>query len=132
MKVYPKGILLSVFRSGILQHSFPTAITEIETTINQDLKAYSLKEDLIDKKYYLYFVHTFKKYILTLASKKSVTVESINTEDFFEIQIPLPPIDIQKEIALNISNLITKIEKFKLDAFNLKLEAEQQFEKAIF
>ena len=132
MKVYPKGIFLSVFRSGILQHSFPTAITEIETAINQDLKAYSLKEDLIDKYYYLYFVHTFKKYILSLASKKSVTVESINTEDFFEIPIPLPPKHIQNEIALNISNLINKIEKLKLYAFDLKKEAENQFEKAIF
>ncbi len=132
MKVYPKGIILSVFRSGILQHSFPTAITQIETAINQDLKAYSLKEDLIDKKYYLYFVHTFRKYILSLASKKSVTVESINTEDFFEIPIPLPPLNIQNEIALNISNLINKIEKSKLDAVNLKMEAEQEFKTAIF
>jgi type I restriction enzyme S subunit len=132
MKVYPKGIFLSVFRSGILQHSFPTAITEIETAINQDLKAYSLKEDLIDKKYYLYFVHTFKKYILSLASKKSVTVESINTEDFFEIPIPLPPIEIQNKISSNISNLIAKIKKSRLDAMQLNLEAKQQFEKSIF
>lgn len=132
MKVYPKGTFLSVFRSGILQHSFPTAITEIETAINQDLKAYSLNEDIIDKYYYLYFVHTFKKYILSLASKKSVTVESINTEDFFEIPIPLPPMHIQKEIASKISNLISKKEKSKLNATNLKNEAEQQFQKAVF
>jgi len=70
--------------------------------------------------------------VLSLASKKSVTVESINTEDFFEIPIPLPPKHIQNEIALNISNLINKIEKLKLYAFDLKKEAENQFEKAIF
>ncbi len=132
MKVYPKGIFLSVFRSGILQHSFPTAITEIETAINQDLKAYSLNEDLIDKKYYLYFVHTFKRYILSLASKKSVTVESINTEDFFEIPIPIPPMDIQNEIVYNISNLIRKIEKSRFEAANLKIKAEKEFEQIIF
>ncbi len=132
MKVYPKGIFLSVFRSGILQHSFPTAITEIETAINQDLKAYSLREDLIDKKYYLYFVHTFKKYILSLASKKSVTVESINTEDFFEIPIPLPPIEIQNEIALNVSDLIIKINEAKNEALHVKARADREFEKVIF
>lgn len=132
IKVYPKGIILSVFRSGILQHSFPTAITEIETAINQDLKAYSVNEKLLNKKYYLHFAHTFKKYILALASKKSVTVESINTEDFFEISIPLPPIEIQNKIASNIDAIISKIEKLKLDAANLILEAEEEFEQSIF
>jgi type I restriction enzyme S subunit len=132
MKVYPKGIFLSVFRSGILQHSFPTAITEMETAINQDLKAYSLNEDVIDKKYYLYFVHTFKKYILSLASKKSVTVESINTEDFFEIQIPLPPLNIQKEISSKINQLREEIKHLKLLKVNSELNAINEFEKAIF
>ena len=55
----------------------------------------------------------------------------INEDIFFNLQFPLPPIEIQNEIASNISNLISKIEKSKLDAINLK-EAEQQFEKAIF
>ena len=56
----------------------------------------------------------------------------INEDIFFNLQFPLPPIEIQNEIASNISNLISKIEKSKLDAINLKKEAEQQFEKAIF
>lgn len=132
IKVYPKGIILSVFRSGILQHSFPTAITQIETAINQDLKAYSLKEELIDKNYYLFFVLTFKNYILSMSSKKSVTVESINTEDFFEIQIPLPPIDKQREISNKISELENEINVLKSQKINLEKIAQQEFENAIF
>lgn len=132
IKVFPIGTILSVFRSGILQHSFPTAITRIETAINQDLKAYSLKEELIDKNYYLFFVLTFKKYILSMSSKKSVTVESINTEEFLEIQIPLPPIDKQREISDRISELKNKIEVFKLKKVDLEKIAQQEFENAIF
>jgi type I restriction enzyme, S subunit len=56
----------------------------------------------------------------------------INEEIFFNLQFPLPPIEIQNEIALNISNLISNIEKSKLDAVNLRLEAGQEFENAIF
>ncbi len=56
----------------------------------------------------------------------------INEDIFFNLQFPLPPIEIQDEIASNISNLIHKIEKSKLEAVNLKNEAGQQFEKAIF
>jgi restriction endonuclease S subunit len=48
------------------------------------------------------------------------------------LQFPLPPIEIQNKIALNISNLISNIEKSKFDAVNLRLEAGQEFENAIF
>lgn len=132
MKVYPKGVFLSVFRSGILQHSFPTAITNIETSINQDLKAYALDEELIDKYYYLHFVHIFKKYILLKASKKSVTVESINTEDFFEIQIPLPPLEKQKEISERINSIKLEIKQLNDLSNKNKQEAILVFENEIF
>lgn len=56
----------------------------------------------------------------------------INEEIFFNLQFPLPPIETQNIIALNISNLISNIEKYKVDAINLRLEAEQVFENAIF
>ena len=132
IKVFPKGVFLSVFRSGILQHSFPTALTEIETAINQDLKAYSLKEDLIDRYYYLHFVHVFKKYILSNSSKKSVTVESINTEDFMELQIPIPPLTIQKKISEHINNLISESKKLQILANEIEIQSQQEFENEIF
>lgn len=132
VKLFPKGTLLSVFRSGILRHSFPTVITEIETTINQDLKAYALKEDLINKYYYLYFVNIFKDYILLNTSKKSVTVESINTEDFLELPIVLPPLAIQREITATIGALKSKIKTIKNQYENLIVRAKQKFEQALF
>jgi type I restriction enzyme, S subunit len=132
IRVFPKGVFLSVFRSGILQHSFPTAITEIETAINQDLKAYSLKEDLIDKYYYLHFVHVFKKQILSNCSKKSVTVESINTEDFMELQIPLPPLTIQKKISERINTWVSEKNILEKKANEIKIQSHQEFENEIF
>jgi type I restriction enzyme, S subunit len=56
----------------------------------------------------------------------------INEDIFFNLKFPLPPIEIQNRIASNISNFINKIDKYKLDAVNLKTEAEQEFEKTIF
>lgn len=132
IRVFPKGVFVSVFRSGILQHSFPTAITEIETAINQDLKAYSLKENLIDKYYYLHFVHVFKKYILSSCSKKSVTVESINTEDFLELQIPLPPLPIQKKISDRINTWVSRRNILELKANEITIQSQQEFENEIF
>ena len=132
MKVFPKGIFLSVFRSGILRHSFPTAITRIATTINQDLKAYAVNEDIINKYYFLYFIHTFKDIVLKRASKKSVTVESINTEDFMEIPIPIPPLKIQTEIANTIENMKAKMKTLQQQADKNRKMAIEEFEKEIF
>ena len=132
MEIFPAGTLVSVFRSGILRHSFPTAIINIPTTINQDLKAYDLKEDIINKKYYLYFTEVFKEYILLNASKKSVTVESINTEEFLELKIPLPPLDIQTQIANHISGLKQQIKDLQNQAKENREKAIKEFEGEIF
>lgn len=132
MKIYPEDTFLSVFRSGILKHSFPTVLTKIPTTINQDLKAYSLDCNKILNIYYLYFVNTFPKYILENASKKSVTVESINTDEFLNVEIPLPPIIKQKEIIAKIEELKSKIEFKHILSKELKRQANEEFEKAIF
>ena len=132
MKIFPKSTFLSVFRSGILQHSFPTVLTNIETCINQDLKAYQLNEKIIDKYFYLHFVLVFKKYFLLKSCKTSVTVESINTDDFFEIDIPIPPLEKQKEISNHISSIKTQIKELNHSSVTNKEIAIVEFEKEIF
>ncbi len=132
MKLYPKGTILSVFRSGILQHSFPTVITAIETTINQDLKAYSLIEERINSNYYLMFVKIFKQYILDKASNKGVTVESINTEDFLEIEIPLPSLLKQEEIVSHVQEIKNIIHNKITQAQLLMVDAKTEFQKEVF
>lgn len=132
MKIYPIGTILSVFRSGILRHSFPTAITSVETTINQDLKAYGVKESILNSYYLLYFINIFKEYFLKSASKKSVTVESINTEDFLNIAIPVPPLEIQKEIVKRITTYDQEINELKLNAIENRKNSMSQFEEEIF
>jgi type I restriction enzyme S subunit len=56
----------------------------------------------------------------------------INEDIFLNLQIPLPPFEIQNKIASKISNYIENMDKLKTDANNLRLEAEEEFEKAIF
>ena len=132
MHVFPKGTILSVFRSGILQHSFPTMITQIETAINQDLKAYTLNQELILNEFYLFFVTNFKEYILRNTSKKSVTVESINTEEFLDLNIPVPPIKTQTDIIKQVYEYQSLIETLSQQSKQNKILALQEFEKEIF
>jgi type I restriction enzyme S subunit len=91
--VAPIGSILIVFRSGILQHTLPVAITKVETAINQDLKVLVPSEEILSE-YLATFLTTFEKRILPRIVKHSTTVQSINQEEFNQLPIPIPSIDI--------------------------------------
>lgn len=132
MKVYPVGTILGVFRSGILRHSFPVTLTKIETTINQDLKAIGVDETMVIKEYFLFFLKTLQKFILERAQKFGVTVESINTDEFLEIPVVLPPLDIQEAICNSIKAMLTKINELRSKSILTKQSAIKKFENEIF
>lgn len=132
LKVYPKGTLLGVFRSGILRHSFPVALTEAETAINQDLKAMGINEEIVLKDYFLNYLNVFQKMILERSQKEGVTVESINTDEFLEIPVIIPPIETQRIISIQIQSIRNEVANRKnLAERNYKL-AITEFESKIF
>lgn len=132
LKVYPKGTILGVFRSGILRHSFPVCITTNPVTINQDLKAFSINEEKAQKLYFLFYLNLLQDIVLNVAMKKGVTVESIDTDAFMEIPFICPPIEKQKEIVAHITNLRDEQKNLQQQASELRQQAQYQFEQAIF
>ncbi|MCK4562653.1 MAG: restriction endonuclease subunit S, partial [Flavobacteriaceae bacterium] len=95
--IAPIGSVIIVFRSGILQHTLPVSVTKIETSINQDLKVLVPSKDLLPE-YLAVFLKIFEKRILPRIVKHSTTVQSINQEEFNQLSIPVPEIEIQKRI----------------------------------
>ena len=132
MKIYPKGTLLGVFRSGILRHSFPICITNYPVTINQDLKAIFVNESKIQRDYFFFYLNTLQDLVLNTAQKKGVTVESIDTEAFMEIPIVCPPLAIQNNIIEHIKKEKTCIKFLQENASKLRLQAISIFENEIF
>ncbi|GAB1622367.1 hypothetical protein AAOGI_24170 [Agarivorans albus] len=132
VKLFPKGTILAVFRSGILRRAFPVMLTETETAINQDLKALTVDTSRVETLFFFYYLHLFQKMILEGSSKVGVTVESINTVDFLKLPLVLPPIKKQKEIVENISRMKLEIEENNALAYNLRIQAIDDFEKEIF
>lgn len=57
---------------------------------------------------------------------------SLSQEQLLEISIPLPPIDLQRKIVFEILQLKEKLIEKKKSAINLKQQARQVLEKAIF
>ncbi|MEN6384544.1 MAG: restriction endonuclease subunit S, partial [Phycisphaerales bacterium] len=113
-KLIPKNALLIVVRSGILKHTLPIAINRKPLTINQDVKALVFnKQYKVSSEYVGYYLKTFQDEILPLIVKHSTTVQSVNSEQFNQLKIPLPPIEIQNQIA-NVMNLSIINKKQKL------------------
>lgn len=132
MKIYPKGTILGVFRSGILRHSFPVVLTQIETSINQDLKAMSPDNSKVDSSYLLLYLNLFQEMILEHASKVGVTVESINAEEFLEVPIILPSLEVQINIANEVKAQKDRISQLRASSLKNRKLAAEQFEKTIF
>ncbi len=63
MQLYPAGTLLLVARSGILRRLLPLCILGVDSTINQDIKAFTLY-DAKTSSWIYYAIKAFEPYIL--------------------------------------------------------------------
>ena len=114
MKLFNAGDILVVFRSGILRHTFPIAITKLPFTVNQDIKVLSPKIG-VHNRFAFFVLQALGPVVLRSAVKSGTTVESIDYKTFRDLVIFLPSEDEQKRIA--------KI----LDAYNARITNEKTY-----
>ena len=106
MMLYHPGTLLLVARSGILKHSLPLAILEVDATINQDIKA--LQVHGCNAFYLYYAILSQEDNIIRTLVKTGTTVQSLMMDSFLNIEIPTPDIDLQQSII----DKLAKLEKY--------------------
>lgn len=106
--VVPKGSILFVVRSGILQKTVPVAVTRESVTINQDMRAFTIRNDNVLPDFLLSYFEAKQEELLHLV-KWSTTVQSINKEELESFSVPLPPINIQKNIILSVNKFHAEI-----------------------
>ena len=106
MTLYHPGTLLLVARSGILKHSLPLAILEVDATINQDIKA--LQVHGCNAFYLYYAILSQEDNIIRTLVKTGTTVQSLMMDSFLNIEIPTPNIDQQQRII----DKLAKLEKY--------------------
>ena len=109
MALYNPGTLLLVARSGILKHSLPLAVLEVDATINQDLKA--LQVHGCNPWYLYYAILAQEKDIIRNYVKTGTTVQSLMMDSFMDISIPLPEETEQRNIAVHLTKLDYYLEK---------------------
>ena len=101
-KLVPSGTLLCVVRSGILQHTFPVALTARPMAFNQDIVAIQSCGAKLDIRYLFYFFKSKGHEILAAGIKPGVTVQSFHSGFFKSYQLPLPSLATQQVIVAEI------------------------------
>ncbi|MGU9947264.1 restriction endonuclease subunit S, partial [Lactobacillus delbrueckii subsp. bulgaricus] len=105
-KLIPTGSVLMVIRSGILKHDLPLAINAVPVTINQDMKAFVPKNQIL-KEYLLYYFNSIESDVLSKV--RAVTADNIDFKEFQKRRIPIPPIELQQEFA----SFVQQVDKSK-------------------
>jgi len=109
-KLVPSGSVLIVTRSGILAHTLPIAITAVESTLNQDLKALALPSG-IEPDYIAWGMRAFEQSILDKCRKGGTTVHSIEMPRLAAFDLPIAPTNEQRRIVEKIEARFDEIDK---------------------
>lgn len=126
----PEGSVLVVTRSGILSHTLPVAVTKTPVTINQDLKALTLKPG-ISPKYVAHALHGTSRRILKECSKHGTTVASIETNALLDFEIPLVDLDEQRRIVAELEKQFSRLDEAVANLQRVKANAQRFIRAAV-
>lgn len=109
LTLYNPGTLIFCVRSGILRHTFPVAVSTRPVTINQDLRALCLSDD-VNPSFLLYYMRGMNDIIVMLYQKIGATVESIEMDWFLYFPVILPPLGEQNTIVKALNSKCAEID----------------------
>ena len=105
----PPLSVLTVVRSGILQHSIPVALNMVPVTLNQDMKAL-LPSERVNSRFLAYEISGCQKELREAWVKQGATVESIEHQRMADSELALPPLQEQQAIADYLDEETAKID----------------------
>jgi type I restriction enzyme S subunit len=123
----PKSVLV-VVRSGILQHTVPIAVNKVQVSINQDMRALTPKPAApILADFLAEYLRCCQHKLLTQV-KWSTTVQSINKESIEGLEVPLPPLSVQRDLVDKVTAQRRKIAALKAEAGKKSQQAKADIE----
>ncbi len=105
----PDDSVLVVTRSGILRHSLPVAVTGRPVSLNQDLKALTPHRGLRPH-YIAWALRAHAQSILRTCTKGGTTVQSVETNQLLQFEIPIAPTEEQVRIVATIEEQFSRLD----------------------
>lgn len=133
VKRVPAKSVAMVVRSGVLEHTFPSAIIPFQTTLNQDMKAILARPD-VEPQWLAWGIKAYERTILRTCRKSGTTVASIDTKRLQEFCLPVPSIEKQRNVMSLIEAHLSRLEAAnnslklsKKKVFNAQSESLRQY-----
>lgn len=108
----PPGALLMVVRGMILAHSFPTALTTTEVTVNQDMKALVPFDGTVGR-FLLLVTKGLKPEVLTLVERSTHGTCKLPTDDLFRFPMPIAPWAEQHRVVARVDELMGLLDRLE-------------------
>lgn len=101
LKIVPAPAVAVVMRSNILRRRLPIGLVRVDTTVNQDMRALIPREG-VDAEYVYQVLRADSEEIRGQCVRKDGSMAAVNSQDFFAWEIPLPSLEEQRRIAVEL------------------------------
>ena len=116
------GIGSTVGKIGIVANEYATS--------NQQITGFKVDNASLLNEFVYYYFNLCKH--ITVKEQTKATIPIVNQDKIVNIQIPIPPINIQKRISDVIKSMQKEVVLNSLQSIKIKNDAQQEFEKQIF
>jgi type I restriction enzyme S subunit len=106
LRIIPSPSVVTVMRSNILRRRLPVGLVEVDTTINQDIRAL-VPRDGVDAGYVYQVLRSTSETIRQAVVRTDGSMAAVDSKAFFEWTIPVPPLTEQQRIAVQLRELDT-------------------------
>jgi type I restriction enzyme S subunit len=106
--VEPAAVLV-VVRGMILAHSFPTAVTTRQVTINQDMKALRCGE-MLEPRFLKNYFRGLEGHLVSMADSSAHGTRKLETEILGRFEVCVPPLADQRTIADHLDREMARLD----------------------
>jgi type I restriction enzyme S subunit len=101
LRVVPAPSVAVVMRSNILRRRLPIGLVEVDTTLNQDMRAL-VPRDGVDARYVYQALRAASERIRSACVRTDGSMAAVDSRSFSSWQIPLPSLGEQRQIAAQL------------------------------
>jgi type I restriction enzyme S subunit len=111
-KIIPAGAVLAVVRGMILARSWPIAVSDVDLTINQDMKALVPKAGILSK-YLGYVLKSLEHQVLGQVETAAHGTRRLRTSTLESLEVPTPPLTEQHRVIAYLDSVQTQAAALK-------------------